>query len=326
MRGRWLEWQQARAPRSLCPRPSALDKRGEWTQALEILERARRTSSSIPIENYQETLLWKHAYLHRQFDRVMPILAQMPFRADESIRAEISAWILQAYQIRGGVPRVEVPAIEGQENWGYIDAVAMQIAALEGDPGAADRIEALRAATAPVQQIEMVHADRGMMMTFDPMDTALWKARTAMVARSKDYVRAAALARVASGSIFVDLPNMMIASFLEEGDWQGAAAIARENDPRSLSVPEGFDDTRTLDYLVLNEHLAVVAAWSGDDGASAEFMNKAKEAWQTVLAQWPGEYDDDRLHWSDTLLAGVAEGRLPRKCLHVLLSPFLEPY
>jgi hypothetical protein len=303
----------------------SLGEAGDWRHARRILERAR-TTANIPIGNHAEELLWKHAYLHGEVDGVMPLLAEMPFRTDEPIRADVNAWTLKAYQIRRGIPGIEVMPIERKYHYAYLDAIAMQIARLETDPNEAGRVDALRKAIMPERTINFIHADRGLSLVLDTVGTSLLKARAAVIARSRNYDLAAALARTPLANAMLDAPYTMIACFLEEGDWQGAAAIAAEHDPRQRSVPPGFDDDRLESYVRLYDRLAVAAAWAGDDAAAAGFFRRAKEGWEALLAEHPDDYAPEYLDWSETLLAGAAEGRLPRKLLYVLLYAFFHPY
>jgi hypothetical protein len=73
------------------------------------------------------------------------------------------------------------------------------------------------------------------------------------------------------------------------------------------------------------QRLAAAAAWAGNDTAAADFLANAQEGYRAVGEPWP---DDERpvdLPWLETLLAGAAEGRLPRKALLLYFWMFDAP-
>jgi hypothetical protein len=201
----------------------------------------------------------------------------------------------------------------------------MQLAALEDDPAAADLVQNLRRVLTP-QNVEMIYADRGFAKMYDMVEHAVSKARAGMAARRRDYGRAAELARAPVRSL-IDPAHDVINALLEEGDWRAAADIARDHDPRRKKVTPGFDDTRIDDYRDLYMRFAIAAAWSGDDSAAAEFLNAAEDAYRKSPSK---EHDDadgvDRFSWPRTVLAGAAEGLLPRRYLNMLTHGFLVPF
>ena len=89
----------------------------------------------------------------------------------------------------------------------------------------------------------------------------------------------------------------------------------------------GFDDTRIEDYIALYNHLAIAAARAGDDDAAAAFLANSKAVDRTKVRR-EGDADDigtdARFSTIETLFAGAAEGRLPRKYLHLFLPAFLR--
>lgn len=299
----------------------------DWTHALAVLEQARQARVEIDIAAYQESLLWKYAYLHREIEHVMPALALMLYRGETPHHTEGRTWELKAYQIRAGMSGVDVPVIEIQQPFEYHQAVAMQIAALEDDPAAAARVAELRRALRP-RPIEFVHADRGVSTTYDLVQADVAAAPAKIAARRKDYAKAAAVARRPAHGTQIEHAENVIEAFLEEGDWRGAAGIAKEHDERKRKVTPGFDDTRVDGYIQLQEHLAIAAAWSGDDAAAASFLAEARTA-HAAGGAVSGRYNDgdrDPFLWLTTLLAGVSEGLLPRQYLHLLVTPFRRPY
>jgi hypothetical protein len=113
----------------------------------------------------------------------------------------------------------------------------------------------------------------------------------------------------------LDPPGAVIEALLDESDWRGAADIAKDHDPRTKPVMAGFDDTRAEDYVKLYRRLAVTAARQGNDAAAAELLNMSEDG---------GLYDRSLL--LETIIAGVAEGHVPRGSLHVLSPAFETSY
>jgi hypothetical protein len=242
----------------------------------------------------------------------MPVLAKMPFTTDP----EDKEWMLKMYQIRAGAAGVEVPLISGKADNTYLMAVAMQVAALENDPAAATRVKDLRAVLSAMRTEKVQHD--GVAFEFNLGVTALSQARAAIAARRKDYDRAAELAKMRSRD-GADPPHHVATAFLEEGDWQGAAAVARAHDPRRR---KGMAGDRSVDYVLLHRGVVVAAAWGGDDTVATEFLAKAQREYRHLREKRPGEFDGSDLEWHPLALAGVAEGRLPRKRIHVLVDAF----
>jgi hypothetical protein len=301
----------------------ALGKAGEWAHAREILDLARRGVANIDVAFHEESFLWQYAYLHGQVDSVMPLLAEMPFRSELPHLAEARQWKLKAYQIRVGRPGIDVPVIADKQPHGYVEAAAMQIAALDGDPSAADLVAKLRRALRP-RSVDITYVDGGVSLSLDMVDRTIAKAAAQIAARRKDSSLGWRL-RDGEGSILIDPASDLINAFLEEADWRGAAKIAEQHDPRRRPVPRGFDDDRVHQYVRLYIRLALAAAWSGDDAGAAECLGKGKAADQAQPPdnRPPGE---NPFLWLKTLLAGAAEGLLPRRFLDVLTHGQLDPY
>src|SRR4029450_7227505 len=100
-------------------------------------------------------------------------------------------------------------------------------------------------------------------------------AEAQIAARRKDYAKAAALARIPSQNVLVDPPSVVIDAFLQEGDWQAAADIAKQDDPRRRPRVPRLDDDRARQYVELYQQLAITAAWAGNDAAASEFLGRA---------------------------------------------------
>jgi hypothetical protein len=254
----------------------------------------------------------------------MPVLAQMPFSAELRHLVEWRAWDLKAYQIRSGMAGIVVPIIEGEQPPGYAEAAAMQIAALADDPSAADVVRDLRRVLKP-KTVEIIHADRDIALSSTNLPQAFSAAEAMIAARRKDYAKCAALARMPSENILIDPPTVVIDALLDEGDWRGAAEIARDQDPRKQKLVEGFDDHRPQEYVTLYTHLALRAAWRGDDAAAAAFLARAKNVARAELPEDEGG-SDDAFFSHEMLLAGLAEGRLPRKYIYVFVDAFRSAY
>lgn len=299
----------------------ALAQAGDWDHALRILENARASSGDISLISPQEKWLWQHAYLQGRMD-VLPQLAAMPFQAVLTELAERRGWLVKAHQIRAGVRGVDVPVIEEDQPNGYLQAAAMQIAALADDAAQADYVRELRRVV-KARTFRITVPQRGLDMTVTDPPPAFSEAEVQIAVRRKNYVKAAELARVrVPRNVLLDPPDVVINAFLEEGDWRAAAAIAAEHDPRARPARPWFEDTRLSEYVNLQCLLATAAAWSGDDAAASEFLRKAKDAARPRRRKQGDEAVDGRFIWLETLLAGVAEGKLPRKVLHVLTPAF----
>jgi hypothetical protein len=297
----------------------------EWEHALEILQQARRTGAGIKIESSDENLIWKYAYLHRRVDTVMPVLAVMPFSPEFPLLAEWREWKFKGYQVRAGTPAIVVPVIEGKQPHGYGRTAVMQIAALADDPSAAEFVRNLRRVVKPTT-LEFVLVDQGIRGSTTDLPQGFSTAEAQIAARRKDYAKLAELARRPSVEALIDPPTDVIDALLDEGDWRAAADIAREHDPRQQRLVPGFTDNRAFQSVQLYEQLALGAAWDGDDAAAAILLAKAKEIDRTERRDGDSEASDAALHFSTMLLAGLAEGLLPRKHLHVLTWAFRPPF
>jgi len=308
------------------PAVRSLAEAGEWDHCLEVLKRAPHTWSVVDVYLAFERLIWKHAYLHGRVDSVMPVLADVAFSRPMSREAEARPWRLKAYQIRSGAS-VTIPVIEGEQPFGYTEAAAMQIAALAHDPAAAEIVRNLRRVLRPTIS-QIIHVDAGIALSHSDLPEGFSTAEAQIAARCKDYAKAAALAQMPSSNVLTDPPTVVIDAFLEEGDWRGAADIAKAHDPRNKEPIEGFDDTRTRDYVELYRHLALAAACAGDDDAAAAFLANSKAVDRTEVRTEDDEEiidTDERFFMIEMLFAGAAEGRLPRKYLHLFLSAFRSP-
>jgi hypothetical protein len=244
------------------------------------------------------------------------------FAGERRDSAEPAAWKLKAYQIRAVMTGIDVPAIEGNQPFDYVEAAAMQVAALDGDPASAELVRQLRNVLQP-QRMEMIHADRGFALVYDHVASEMLLARARIAASRKDYAKAADLARTPVPNVLITPASRVIQAFLEEGDWRGAADIAKEHDPRLEEVGTGLDDSRAWEFVQLYVYLAFAAAYSGDDAAALAFLDQAEHVDRNEV-----DRDEDGVPISPpflayyTYLAGAAEGLLPRRHLH-LLGPLL---
>jgi hypothetical protein len=291
----------------------------DWDAALALLEQAHRDGGTPRFSVGRESLLWKHAYLQGQVETVMPRLAAIPFNRELAHRAGFRAWQLLAYRIRSGRTDVSVPVLAESRDQtpGYLEAAAMQVAALEHVPAAAHTVDDLRRVLVPRStSIEIV--DRGMTLELRSLPYELFRAQAFVAARRRDYPRLSALARMPP-PFLAPAADEVIDALLDEGDWRGAADVAAAHDPRAREAVAGFDDTRMEDYRRLQLVLAVAAARAGDDAAANAFLSKH-------MSTFPARTRAAQGRWPAMLLAGVAEGLLPRRLLAMLLPVFSNPY
>jgi hypothetical protein len=301
---------------------TALGACGEWDEALGILEQAHSEAASLGITEWNECTLWKHAYLQGEVDTILPKLAAIPFHRHQPDAAEGRAWRLVAYQLRAGRTGIHVPAIaKPDQSFGYIEAAAMAIAALEGIGSAEQAVAELRHLLVP-------------STTMDPADRKfagkLTTARIRVAARRRDYAKLSTLAQTRFGAPW---SGTVIDALLEEGDWRGAAEFAVQYDPRDHPV----DDSLMNVYCMLQLCLAVAAAGGGDDASARAHLdehldmgglngdaNQARNQFETF--QPPGTHLAGLNLRTATLLAGAAEGVIPRRVLPMLLPVLLNGY
>jgi hypothetical protein len=291
---------------------------GEWDAALRILQHEAREHGDVEGPLFRENLLWNLAYRHRAVATVMPVLAEIPFDAKLKHLATDRTWRLRAYQIRAGVPGVVVPVLEGDQPMSYYTAVRMQIAALAQDPAAAEQVAGLRGVLRP-RKVDIPPALRGIIPditpTIDRSPEVVSSEELRIVARRKNYARAAALARTPE----VGTLDMLIEALLDEGDWQAAAEIVRKHDPRRERAFPGVYDGRVNTDQHRYQQLALGALRSGDDAAAATFLATAKRARNRKNEE---DWRERSYAWLDTVFAGAAEGRLSRKHADMLTVPF----
>jgi hypothetical protein len=305
------------------PAVRSLAEADEWDQCLDVIKRAPQSWLVVDVYLAFERLIWKQAYHHGRVDSVLPVLAEVPFSRPMSREAEARPWRLKAYQIRAGAS-VTIPVIEGEQPAGYTEAAAMQIAALAHDPASAEIVQNLRRVLRPAIG-QIIDVDRGIAFSHSDLPGDFSTAEAQIAARRRDYARAAELARTPSQNVLTDPPMVVIDALLVEGDWRAAAEIAKAHDPRRKKLIPGFDDTRAEDYVSLYKHLALAAARAGDDDAAAAFLADSRTVERTEVRRGDadaGARTDARFFWPETLFAGAAEGRLPRKYLDLLIPVF----
>jgi hypothetical protein len=201
-------------------------------------------------------------------------------------------------------------------NYRYLNAVVMQIAALEDDPASAHRVSELRAVLPP-RPVRMVVPDYGVEATIDWLGTALPRARFEILARRKDYTRIAEAAPIPLRSDGSDPLQGLFDALMTERDWRGFDIIARERDPRTTKRGAPHEPWALRDYVTVTEELALLAAQAGDDGPAKAFLADAYDVWDILRAGWPNNTIPGELDWKAALLAGVADGRLPRRHLYL---------
>jgi hypothetical protein len=309
-----------------------LGSSGDWDGALSVLEQAHQDGANPHINMSSQSQLWKHAYLQGLIDPVLPRLAAIPFNRELAHAAGRRAWGLVAYRIRAGDNEVQVPALTPEQQVpGYTEAAAMQIAALEGISSAAETIAELHRLLR-TKPMTITLADRGL--AFEIEIDELTTARVRIAARRRDYAKLAALAQAPSRSL-EPVSVAVIDALIDEGDWRAAAEFAKRYDPRDQSVFEGLDDTRMHEYRLLQLILAAAAARDGDDAAAQAHLATHLEAGRAIREAERSDSDEDVADddeevppglWPTTLLAGAAEGVLPRHFIALLLPLFRAAY
>jgi hypothetical protein len=151
----------------------------------------------------------------------------------------------------------------------------------------------------------------------------LFKAEVMIAAKRKDHALAARLARRPSHDPFVSAANVVIDALLEEGDWRGAAMIAARHDSRDRRVMDDLDDDPLDEYRSIQLAIAAMAARTGDDAAAQVFLRN----YALSDARDPEASVDDldigeACPWAATVLAGAAEGVIPRRFIALLLPMF----
>jgi hypothetical protein len=295
----------------------------EWDHALRILTRAKETGAGIDIKPVMEDRLWKYAYLHRRVDTVMPVLADMPFSPKFAELVTYRKWRLKAYQIRTGLSGERVPIVEAEQELGYNQAAAMQVAALADDPTATDYVANLRRAVKP-RSLSIDLAFSGFALSVTNVPQLFATAAAQIAARRKDYAGAAELARASLERVIMYPPSVVIDAFLDERDWRAAAAIAQEHSSRAL--PPGLVDEkdRQHQFATLYMHIAIAAARDGDDAAAAAFFAKAKPGIGLDRSTDKAGVGDYGSAGPEFLLTLVASNRLPRKYLDVMFPAFIS--
>jgi hypothetical protein len=295
---------------------------GDWDRALSLLENAHARGASRHTSFAAQGLLWKHAYLQGEIETAMPRLARIPFDSALSHTPSLREWLHKTYRIRAGKDDVVVPVLEhSAQPPGYVEAAATKVAALDRQ-GRTVEADTLRSVLKPLTTSLEV-PQRGIAVSLAHVPAELFRAEVRIAVRNKDHSSAVRLAASNSRYLFAAALDVVIDAYLEEGDWRSAATTAQAHDPRSRPPVPGFDDTRLSDYLDLQFMFAVAASRGGDDAAALAHASN----WLAALCALP---EDDRLgrdqnggwQWPMMLLAGVAEGKISRNLLAVLLPAF----
>jgi hypothetical protein len=306
----------------------ALGACGEWDDALSILGQAIFEYAIPPVSLAIETLLWTHAYLQHKADTVLPLLASNLFHPHQGHAVGVRVWRLFTDQIRAGTD-FDFPVLtKRHQSFGYAEAAAMAIAALEGTESAEETVAKLRGVLTP-PATKIPYGGRGAKREW--VSDELTHARICVAARRRDYAKLATLAQGQPSQRFFSWPAVIINALLEEGDWRGAADFAARYDRPKQPAIEGVEATRLDECLPLI--LATAAARDGDDAAArahlAEHLARSRvirNADQEQGEPKTSEPLDTGATASGlraaTFLAGAAEGVIPRRLLPVLLPVF----
>ena len=302
-----------------------LARAGDWQHVLAVLTSGHQRDPDLSISFSIQERLWRDAYLDGLTETVLPRLAAIPFDRSLAHAKELRRWWLTVRQIRAGKPAVRVPVIEPDlQSPGYVEAAAIQIAALAGDPSQAKVVEDLRRVLTP-KTIRVDLPQRGLSFSMGRTAHELFKAEVMIVAKRKDYAQAARLARLPSHDPFISAVNVVIDVFLEEGDWRGAAMIAAEHDPQERHVMDDFDDDPLDEYRSIQRAIAAMAARSGDDDDAQVFIRNYALSYLRDPKPELDELDIGKVcPWAATVLAGAAEGVIPRRFIALLLPVFRD--
>jgi hypothetical protein len=312
------------------PTALTLAEAGDWQHVLAVLTSGHQHDPDLSTSYATHERLWRHAYLDGLTETVLPRLAAIPFDRSLAHAKELRAWWLTARQIRAGNAAVRVPVIEpDQQSPGYVEAAAIQIAALAGDSSQARIVEDLRRVLKP-KTVRVDLPQRGLSFSMGGTAHELFKAEVMIAARRKDHAQAARLARLSSHDPFICAADVVIDAFLEEGDWHGAAMIAAKHDPRERPLLECFDDDRPDEYRSIQLAIAAMAARTGDDATAQDFFRSYALSWARDPEASADDLDLNNLDlgaicpWAATVLAGAAEGVIPRRFISLLLPVFRD--
>ncbi len=313
-----------------------LGKAGAWEEVLEMCAVEQEFTGGPALGTSYEGFLWKHVYHQRQTETVLPRLAELPYDPRQAY-AEVRKWAALALRIRAGGPNLHVPVIPGdRQPGGYHRAAAMQVAALEDDPSAASYVNELRGVLRD-RTGTMHFVDQGLTVEVTTERRDYLAERIMVAARRQQYDKVAELARSPAQGMLLPPADLAVEAFLEEGDWRGASRIAEAHDLRRRRVPRGLGDTRKKDYLELQKALAGAATRAGDHEDAQRFLANYRHA----TAHMPDPNNPTGLRslaidttdltkrvdlWPATLMAGVAEGRLPRQTISMFIHVFTRFY
>jgi hypothetical protein len=311
--------------KSRCKRALTLAQAGDWQHVLAVLTSGHQHDPDLSTSFSVHERLWRHAYLDGLTETVLPRLAAIPFDRSLAHAKELRAWWLMVRKIRAGNPPVIEP---DQQSPGYVEAAAIQIAALAGDSSQTRIVEDLRRALTP-KTIKVDLPQRGLSFSMGRTAHELFKAEVMIAARRKDHAQATRLARLPSHDPFISAADVVIDAFLEEGDWRGAAMIAAKHDPRERPVMGDLDNDPLDEYRSIQLAIAAMAARTGDDAAAQDFLrNYALLSYARDPETSVDDLDKNDLDlgevcpWAATVLAGAAEGIIPRRFIALLLPVF----
>jgi hypothetical protein len=302
-----------------------LARAGDWQHVLAILTSGHQRDPDLSMSYSIQERLWRHAYLDGLTETVLPRLAAIPFDRSLAHAKELRGWWLTVRQIRTGNSAVRVPVIEpDQQSPGYVEAAAIQIAALADDSSRTRIVEDLRRVLTP-KTIKVDLPQHGLSFSMGRTAHELFKAEVLIAARRRNHAQAERLARLPSHDPFISAANVVIDAFLEEGDWRGAAMIAAKHDPRERPVMDDFDDDPLDEYRSIQLAIAAMAARTGDDAAAQTFLrNYALSDARDSEASADDLNIGEVCPWAATVLAGAAEGVIPRRFIALLLPVFRD--
>jgi len=99
--------------------------------------------------------------------------------------------------------------------------------------------------------------------------------------------------------------------------------IAAKHDPRERPVMDDFDDDPLDEYRSIQLAIAAMAARTGDDAAAQAFLRNYALSDERDPEASVDDLDIGKAcPWAATVLAGAAEGVIPRRFIALLLPVF----
>jgi hypothetical protein len=174
-----------------------LAQAGDWQHVLAVLTSGHQHDPDLSTSFSVHERLWRHAYLDGLTETVLPRLAAIPFDRSLAHAKELRTWWLMVRQIRRKPCRARSGDRARSACAGYVEAAAIQIAVLAGDPSQAEIVEDLRRVLTP-KTLTVDLPQRGLSFSMGRTAHELFKGEVMIAARRKDHAQATRLARLSS--------------------------------------------------------------------------------------------------------------------------------